>query len=77
MATKRPYEHTKQQRKIKETQGNICIICWADERRLARGHHLIPFSEDGSDNILNFVTLCDDCHKKYHAGKLKIDIYRF
>ncbi|EHT4943646.1 HNH endonuclease [Shewanella sp. SR43-4] len=75
--TKRPYSHTKQQKKIKEIQEHICIVCWDHDRKKARGHHLIPFSEEGSDNIINFVTLCDDCHKKYHAGKLNLDFYRF
>lgn len=77
MSKKRPYSHTRRQREIKEIQANICIVCWETERKLARGHHLIPYSEEGSDDIINFVTLCDDCHKKYHSGKLSIDIYRF
>ena len=77
MSKKRPYSHTKAQQEIKEIQGNICIVCWSTEKRIARGHHLIPYSEDGSDHTINFVTLCDNCHKKYHAGKLNIDIYVF
>lgn len=75
--SKRPHSHSSQQKKIKEIQADLCIVCWTDEKKEARGHHLIPYSEDGSDNIINFVTLCDECHKKYHAGKLNIDIYRF
>lgn len=74
---RRPQSHVNQQKKIKEVQADMCLVCWIDEKQRARGHHLIPFSEDGSDHILNFATLCDDCHKRYHAGKLKIDIYRF
>ncbi|MES1120717.1 HNH endonuclease [Enterobacter hormaechei] len=74
---RRPYSHSRQQKRIKELQANLCIVCWTDDKKQARGHHLIPFSEDGGDNIINFVTLCDECHKKYHAGKLNIDIYRF
>ena len=77
MSKKRPYSHVKKQQEIKELQNNICIIYWNSEKKEARGHHLIPYSEDGSDGILNFTTLCDSCHKKYHSGKLNIDIYRF
>lgn len=77
MSNRRPYSHTKQQGRIKEIQSNICTVCWADEKKKARGHHLIPYSEEGSDAIINFITLCDDCHAKYHAGKLNLDIYRF
>jgi 5-methylcytosine-specific restriction endonuclease McrA len=77
MSKTRPYSHTKQQAKIKDLQSHVCIVCWNTERKKARGHHLIPYSEEGSDNIINFVTLCDDCHTKYHAGKLSMDVYRF
>ncbi|WP_227671430.1 HNH endonuclease [Psychrobacter sp. 72-O-c] len=77
MSKSRPYSHIKQQREIKRLQNHLCTVCWNTEKKEARGHHLIPYSEDGSANIINFVTLCDDCHKKYHNGKLKIDIYRF
>ncbi|WP_376785656.1 HNH endonuclease [Atlantibacter hermannii] len=55
----------------------MCIVCWETEKKKARGHHLIPFSEDGSAELVNFVTLCDECHIKWHAGKLNINIYRF
>lgn len=77
MTKKRPYSHTKKQREIKEIQTHICIVCWNLKKKEARGHHLIPYSEDGGDNIINFLTLCDDCHKKYHARELQMDIYRF
>ncbi|WP_404827601.1 HNH endonuclease [Delftia acidovorans] len=74
---KRPYSHNSQQKRIKEVQAYLCVVCWSDEKKEARGHHLIPFSEDGSENITNFATLCNKCHRDYHAGRLNIDIYRF
>ncbi|BET41157.1 MULTISPECIES: HNH endonuclease signature motif containing protein [Atlantibacter] len=77
MQIKRPASHSKSQRVIKEQEAYICIVCWETEKKKARGHHLIPFSEDGSAELVNFVTLCDECHIKWHAGKLNINIYRF
>ncbi len=76
MAT-RPNSHVRQQKAIKDIQEGICTVCWDMQKQKARGHHVIPFSEDGSDSIVNFITLCDDCHKAYHSGKINIDIYRF
>jgi 5-methylcytosine-specific restriction endonuclease McrA len=73
----RPSDHTHQQKQIKEVEGNICLVCWDVNGKRARGHHLIPYSEDGSSHIKNFVTLCDSCHSLYHARKLNISIYRF
>ena len=75
--TNRCYSHVKQQKAIKAAEEHICVVCWADDKKHARGHHLIPFSEDGPASLSNFVTLCNDCHKKYHAKKLNIDLYRF
>ena len=31
-------------------------------------HHIIPLSENGSDDIENTVALCPNCHRKRHFG---------
>lgn len=76
MSKGRPYEHIKSQKKIKELEGYQCMVCGIVSKKSA-GHHLIPYSEEGSADLINFITLCVDCHKKYHQGKLKVDIHRF
>ena len=37
-------------------------------------HHIKFKSQGGSDNPNNLITLCNKCHKKIHAGKLKLDV---
>ena len=31
-------------------------------------HHIIPLSENGSDDIENTIALCPNCHRKRHFG---------
>jgi 5-methylcytosine-specific restriction endonuclease McrA len=73
----RPYSHLKSQKNIKKEQENICSVCLNVSDSGAHGHHLIPFSEGGSENLSNFLTLCKSCHADWHSGRLKIDISRF
>jgi hypothetical protein len=35
-------------------------------------HHIVYRSQSGSDDESNLVTLCEDCHKKLHLGKIKL-----
>lgn len=37
-------------------------------------HHIIFRSNGGSDRPDNLITLCEDCHKKLHAGKITLDV---
>lgn len=34
-------------------------------------HHIIPRSQNGSDEESNLITLCHTCHKDLHSGKIK------
>ena len=43
----------------------------------AQGLHVIYVSEGGPGITKNIVTLCDQCHRDYHSGKLKLDIGTF
>lgn len=43
----------------------------------AQGHHVIYVSEGDPGITKNIVTLCDQCHRDYHSGKLKLDIGTF
>jgi 5-methylcytosine-specific restriction endonuclease McrA len=71
---RRPSSHLRSQKEIKEMHEHACAWCWQVNKKQARGHHIIKYSENGSDHISNFVTLCDDCHRQYHRGELSIDI---
>ena len=75
MTQKRSYQHRKAQRQVKKLEGNECQVCGTTEK--PEGHHLIPYSEDGSASTHNMITMCQSCHRKYHQGELNIDIRRF
>lgn len=76
MSKDRPYKHRKAQKEAKSLEQNQCIVCGKVDPN-AEGHHLIFYSEGGSADMQNMVTMCRSCHRLYHAGKLDIDIERF
>lgn len=49
-----------------------CQVCKAKNTRL-EVHHIKYRSQGGTDDLDNLITLCADCHKKVHAGKLSIN----
>lgn len=49
-----------------------CQVCKAKNTRL-EVHHIKYRSQGGTDDLDNLITLCADCHKKVHAGKLIIN----
>lgn len=72
----RDSEHKKAQREGKNRDGYVCMICGRYCEK-AQGHHVIYVSEGGPRTTKNIVTLCNECHKDYHGGKLKLDIGTF
>ena len=76
MSKKRPYEHTKVQKKGKEEDAYACFFCNTVGKK-NHGHHVILYSEGGDATIDNIITLCPKCHREYHAGRIQIDIGRF
>lgn len=73
---KRPTDHIKAQKEGKEQESYMCMLC-LKQYKGNHGHHLIHYSENGPAISENIVTLCPDCHKKYHAGEIPIDIGRY
>ena len=69
-------DHIRAQREVKERDGYVCMICGRYCSK-AQGHHVIYVSEGGPASTRNIITLCDQCHRDYHSGKLKIDIGTF
>ncbi len=77
MASKnRPKEHQKAQKLVKQRDGNECEI-WGKIEKIAHGHHVIAYSDGGPADLKNMMTLCPDCHRAYHNGEIKVDIWRF
>lgn len=48
-----------------------CTLC-GSVKRLQR-HHLVPRSKGGSDTPVNQVALCEECHRRLHAGDAHLD----
>lgn len=48
-----------------------CQCCGKKNCRL-EVHHIKFRSDDGSDDLKNLITLCEDCHKAVHACKTEI-----
>ncbi len=73
---KRDSNHKRAQKEGKERDGFVCMICGKYCEK-AQGHHVIYVREGGPASRKNMVTLCDECHKDYHSGILKIDLGTF
>lgn len=50
-----------------------CQICGAKHIRL-EVHHIKYRSQGGTDDENNLITLCECCHKKIHAGEIKVTL---
>jgi 5-methylcytosine-specific restriction endonuclease McrA len=73
---KRSKEHVNIQKKVKQQDRYECEICGITDTS-AHGHHVIQYKDNGPADLINMMTLCPDCHRKYHSGKIKVDIWRF
>lgn len=68
--------HKKIQREGPKRDGYICMICGQYNEK-GQGHHVIPLFVGGPSFKFNIITMCPECHKDYHRGKLKIDLGSF
>lgn len=51
----------------------ICQCCGKKNCRL-EVHHIKFRSEGGSDTLENLITLCEDCHRAVHLGKITLKL---
>ena len=51
--------------------GHVCQACKGRSKDLILNVHHIESRKTGGDAPRNLITLCEACHKAYHAGKLK------
>ena len=52
--------------------GYQCTQC--NKKGNLDAHHIIWKEHGGKDTIENLITLCKQCHKKVHKGKLKLNV---
>lgn len=76
MSKKRNSNHLNAQKQGKQLDEYMCFFCLSVCKG-NHGHHIILYSENGDGSINNIITLCPNCHRKYHSGRLKIEIGRF
>lgn len=49
-----------------------CRHC--NDRNGIHPHHVIYRSQQGGDKLSNLITLCHQCHRALHDGKLHIEV---
>lgn len=50
-----------------------CLFCGNDLYEVLDCHRIIPGEEGGTYTEHNTVTACSNCHRKIHAGFIKLD----
>ena len=50
-----------------------CQCCGKKNCRV-EAHHIVFRSKNGSNDLENYVTLCEDCHKAVHLGKIDLKL---
>ena len=76
MTQRRSSAHIRAQQESKEIDQYTCFFC-LKQFHGNHGHHIIFYSEGGTADTQNMITLCPECHRAYHSGKIKLDITRF
>ena len=67
------FENTKAM--VLDRDGYKCHICKTKKKNVKlEVHHIVFRSNGGSDDADNLITLCHDCHKKLHDGKVKLNL---
>lgn len=60
-------------KQIKKLLDKKCYFCGCDEYALLDVHRIVEGSKGGKYIEFNTVTVCSLCHRKIHAGMIKID----
>lgn len=50
-----------------------CQCCGKKNCRV-EAHHIVFRSKNGSNDLENYITLCEDCHKAVHLGKIDLKL---
>jgi 5-methylcytosine-specific restriction endonuclease McrA len=50
-----------------------CVSCGKKKVQL-QAHHIVHQCQGGKDTLFNLITLCQQCHKKVHQGKITLDV---
>ena len=50
-----------------------CQCCGKKNCRV-EAHHIVFRSKNGSNDLENYITLCEDCHKAVHLGEIELKL---
>lgn len=53
---------------------NYTCQCCGKKNCRVEAHHIVFRSKNGSNYLENYVTLCEDCHKAVHLGKIDLKL---
>lgn len=53
---------------------NYTCQCCGKKNRRVEAHHIIYRSKGGSNDLENYITLCEDCHKAVHSGEIELKL---
>jgi hypothetical protein len=59
-------------KQLKKRIDKRCYFCGCDDYELLDVHRILPGEEGGKYTDWNMVTTCCMCHRKIHAGKIKV-----
>jgi len=65
------YENAREHALIRDKY--TCQCCGKKNCRV-EAHHIVFRSKNGSNDLNNYVTLCEDCHKAVHLGKIDLKL---
>lgn len=54
---------------IRAQDGMRCVVC-NEKNAPLHVHHIVPLSEGGTNDPINLVTLCGECHRRQHPPGL-------
>ena len=64
------YEGKNFREKVLKRDGYTCQICGS--KKNLEAHHIVPRSKGGTNLVENGITLCKECHRAVHEGKIRI-----
>ena len=53
---------------------NYTCQCCGKKNCRVEAHHIVFRSKNGSNDLENYVTLCEDCHKTVHLGEIDLKL---
>ena len=61
-------------RKHALVRDNYTCQCCGKKNCRVEAHHIVFRSKNGSNDLENYITLCEDCHKAVHLGEIELKL---